>query len=57
MDDFVCHKCQDTGFITVRNTFPMSYVCAGPPPEDARGVCESVCMFCDPIGIFRAEEE
>jgi hypothetical protein len=49
MADFNCPHCEDTGFITVRTTYPMSYVCAGSPPEDARGVCEARCPNCDPV--------
>ena len=42
----LCDRCNDTGFVTVRNHWPMAYVCAGSPPEDARGVCEAPCREC-----------
>jgi hypothetical protein len=51
----ICTKCEDTGYITVRYYYPMSYVCAGWPPEDARGVCGARCNYCDPV--IRATEE
>jgi hypothetical protein len=42
----VCERCNDTGWITVRVHYPMSYVGAGWPPEDARGVAGSKCWEC-----------
>ena len=56
MSDFLCDLCEDTGFITVRTTYPMTYVCAGSPPEDARGVFESRCTHCDPVMRAQSEE-
>ena len=55
MSDFICDKCEDSGLIGVRNTFPMSYVGPGPVPDDARGVCEVRCSYCDPVARFREE--
>lgn len=55
--DFMCERCEDSGIITVRVMFPMSYVGAGSPPEDARGICESRCRWCDPVARFREEME
>lgn len=57
MSDIICFRCEDTGFITVRTTFPMSFVCAGPPPEYARGVTEARCDRCDPIARWADEVE
>lgn len=56
MSDILCYHCEDTGWITVRNTYPMSYVCAGSPPDNARGVTEARCDFCDPVRRFTDEE-
>ena len=55
--DIECHRCNDTGFITVRNTYPMTYVCAGSPPDSARGVAEARCDRCDPVARFIDESE
>jgi DnaJ-class molecular chaperone len=38
-----CDRCNGTGRITVRTSYPMSYVCAGDPPDDARGVIGVDC--------------
>lgn len=38
-----CDRCNDTGRVTVRTTPPMSYVCAGEPPDYARGVVGEDC--------------
>jgi hypothetical protein len=38
-----CDVCNGTGWITVRTTFPHSFVCAGDPPEDARGMVGVRC--------------
>lgn len=47
MNDIECTHCDDTGYITVRTTYPMSYVCAGSPPDDAKGVTEARCDQCN----------
>jgi hypothetical protein len=52
-----CERCDDTGYITVRNTFPMAYVCPGSPPEYAAGVCEAKCDACRFPFMYRGEEE
>lgn len=57
MDDVECTRCNDTGYITVRVTYPMSYVCAGSPPDDAKGVTELRCDRCDPVSRFQEEDE
>jgi len=41
-----CEHCAGTGWITVRTRHPMSYVCAGSPPDYATGVCEARCNEC-----------
>lgn len=56
-EELKCHRCNGAGWITVRNTYPMSYVCAGSPPEYARGVTEARCDYCDPIQRFEDEVE
>lgn len=38
-----CQRCLDSGRITVRNYYPMTYVAAGDPPEGARGVTGAWC--------------
>lgn len=38
-----CERCNDSGLIAVRNHYPMTYVCPGPVPEDARNVTEAFC--------------
>ena len=57
MEDVECTRCNDTGWITVRVTFPMTYVCAGSPPDDAKGVTEARCDRCDPVSRFQNETE
>lgn len=57
MDDVECTHCNDTGYITVRVTCPMSYVCAGSPPDGAKGVTEARCDRCDPVERFQDETE
>lgn len=57
MDDVECTYCNDTGYITVRTAYPMSYVCAGSPPDDAKGVTEARCDRCDPVSRFQEETE
>lgn len=42
-----CDRCADTGRITVRTAFPMSYMRAGEPPEDARNVIGADCYECN----------
>lgn len=42
-----CSRCADTGRITVRTTYPMSWVCAGEPPDDARNVVGQDCYECN----------
>lgn len=54
-DDFVCDRCHDTGIITVRVTYPMSYVGPGSPAEYARNVTEARCDRCDPVARFAEE--
>ena len=41
-----CKLCNDTGWIVVRTSFPMSYVGPGPCPEDATGVINVRCREC-----------
>lgn len=55
MDETECSRCNDTGYITVRDTYPMSYVCAGSPPDDAKGVVEVPCNICNPVGRWQEE--
>ncbi len=43
----MCPRCNGSGEIARRNTGMMSYVCAGPVPEDARGVISAKCDRCD----------
>ena len=52
MSDFDCRRCEDTGRISVRVTFPMSYVGPGDPPDYARGVAGARCDRCDPVARF-----
>ena len=42
-----CDRCNDTGWIAVRNSYPMSYVGPGPCPDYATGVCDAPCDRCD----------
>ena len=44
--DAACERCEGTGWFTVRTTWPQSYVCAGEPPEDARGMVGAPCTEC-----------
>jgi len=44
--DMLCDYCNGTGMVTVRTTFPCSYVCAGEPPEDARSMTGAPCGEC-----------
>jgi hypothetical protein len=44
--DAACDVCNGTGWLTVRSTFPCAYVCAGEPPEDAKGVTGWPCSDC-----------
>ena len=53
--EHVCHRCDGTGFITVRCNYPMSYVGPGSPPEYAKNVTEARCDYCDPIQRFQDE--
>ena len=57
MSNFECNRCEDTGRITVRVSYPMSYVCAGDPPGYARGVAGARCDRCDPVARWREECE
>ena len=57
VDDIDCPHCNDTGFITLRTTFPMTYVCAGSPPDDAKDVVEVPCDRCNPIARWAEECE
>ncbi len=41
-----CERCNDTGWIVVRTSFPMSYVGPGPCPEYATGVTNVRCRDC-----------
>ena len=54
-DDVECSRCNDTGFITRRTTYPMTYVCAGSPPDDAKNVAEARCDYCDPVERWHEE--
>ena len=57
MADIECTRCNDTGVITRRAIFPMSYVCAGSPPDDARGVVEARCDVCNPVQRWHDETD
>ena len=57
MSDFTCLRCEDTGRITVRVSYPMSYVCAGEPPDYAKGVTGARCDRCDPVARWSEECE
>lgn len=46
-----CERCDGSGFIVERNTFPMSYVGPGPAPDYARGVTDSRCDECHGRGV------
>ena len=57
MSGINCTRCEDTGRITVRASYPMSYVCAGEPPDYARGVTGARCDRCDPVARWDEECE
>jgi hypothetical protein len=57
MSDFICERCEDTGRITVRVTYPMSYVAPGEPPDYAHGVTGSRCDQCDPVARWSGEND
>lgn len=42
----MCDRCGGSGEVAVSVYYPMSYVGAGPVPEDARGVVGRVCDEC-----------
>ncbi len=56
MDVEECKRCNGSGEIAVRTTGSMSYVCAGPVPEDARGVIGVTCDHCRGIGYVEVPE-
>jgi len=45
----VCERCNGTGLIGRRNVYPLAYVGPGPVPEDARGVFEAECDYCETV--------
>lgn len=49
-----CPRCDGSGEIAVRTTYPMSEVGPGPAPEDARGVCATPCPDCAGHGVVDA---
>lgn len=55
MSDIECRHCNDTGYVTVLTRFPMTYVCAGSPPDDAKNVTEARCDRCDPVARWQDE--
>ncbi len=57
MSYLLCPRCEGTGRITVRVSYPMSYVCAGDPPDYARGVTGARCRWCDPVARWDEETE
>jgi hypothetical protein len=44
--DMACDYCNGTGWVTVSTRFPCAYICAGEPPEDARGMVGAPCTEC-----------
>ncbi len=40
-------RCDDSGWIAVRTSSPMTYVGPGPCPDYAVGVCDAPCDRCD----------
>lgn len=44
---FYCSKCEDTGIVTVRVTYPMSYICSGDHSKDGSGLTCINCPDCN----------
>ena len=57
MSYLLCPRCEGTGRVTVRVSYPMSYVCAGEPPDYAKGVTGARCDRCDPVARWSEECE
>lgn len=53
--DRECHRCQGSGEVAVRCTFPMTEVGPGPVPDYARGVTGSKCPGCDGAGVIEVD--
>lgn len=56
MDIEECKRCNGSGEIARRTTYPLSYVGPGPVPEDARNVCGVTCDECLGMGYVETEE-
>lgn len=56
MDIEECKRCNGSGEIARRTTYPLSYVGPGPVPEDARNVCGVTCDVCLGMGYVETEE-
>lgn len=55
--DRECPRCQGSGEIAVRVTFPMTEVGSGPVPDYARGVTARKCTGCDGAGVVEIDLE
>lgn len=53
--DVECARCDGSGEIAVRTGGSMSYVCAGPVPDDARGVTGVSCDRCNGSGVIQED--
>ncbi len=49
-----CSRCNGSGEIAVSNS-TLRYICAGPVPDDARGVASATCDRCH--GMGQVEED
>lgn len=49
-----CERCDDSGWIVVRNHYPMSYVGPGPAPDYARNVTDAKCDECHGANVIKA---
>ena len=57
MDTKKCERCNGTGEIGRRTTFPLSYIGPGPVPEDATNAFAAKCDECDGRGYVARERE
>jgi DnaJ-class molecular chaperone len=52
MDDVEeCSRCNGSGEVAL-NAFTLAYKCAGPVPDDARGVVSETCARCRGMGYI-----
>lgn len=55
-DKIICDHCNGSGEIALK-AWTLTYKCAGPVPEDARGVVVEECSWCHGTGEVEDQDD